>query len=142
MLTTNGREHWTLRGRGYRERRISFGLKRERSIRRRNVSCPVSTTLFLLFQKPGPSWVPGRTTREQPLWQEHARFIDRLFDEGRIVLGGPYADYSRALLVVQAQDAEEVRSLFREDPWATNGILVPQDVIEWTIFVDSRRRAE
>lgn len=102
----------------------------------------VSTTLFLLFQNPGPSWVPGRATREQPLWEEHAVFIDRLFDEGRIVLGGPYADYSRALVVVQAQDSGEVRDLFREDPWARNGILVPADVIEWTIFLDARRKAE
>jgi uncharacterized protein len=102
----------------------------------------VSTTLFLLFQKPGPSWVPGRPTREQPLWDEHAAFVDRLFDGGRIVLGGPYADYSGALLVVQAADAEEVRNLFREDPWAKNGILVPQDVIEWTVFLDSRRGAK
>jgi hypothetical protein len=67
----------------------------------------MSTTLFLVFRNPGPSWVPGRGTREQPLWDEHAVFIDRLFEEGRILLAGPYADSSRALLVVQARDAEE-----------------------------------
>ncbi|MGE5277633.1 MAG: YciI family protein [Acidobacteriota bacterium] len=101
----------------------------------------MSTTLFLVFRNPGPSWVPGRSTREQPLWEEHAAFIDRLFEEGRIVLAGPYADSSRALLVVQAGDAEEASNLFREDPWARSGILMPSDVIEWTVFLDSRPKA-
>lgn len=66
-------------------------------------------------------------------------FIDRLFEQGRIVLGGPYSDYSRALLVVQARDAEEVRNLFREDPWAKNEILLSAEINEWTVFLDSRR---
>ena len=42
------------------------------------------TTLFLVFRGPGPSWVPGRPTREQPLWDEHAAFMDRLFEQGRV----------------------------------------------------------
>lgn len=102
----------------------------------------MSATLFLVFRDPGPSWVPGLTSREQPLWDQHAIFMDRLFAEGRVVLGGPYADYSRVLLVIQARDAEEAAGLFLEDPWATGGILVPSEVVEWTIFLDSRQRAE
>jgi uncharacterized protein YciI len=101
----------------------------------------VSTTLFLVFRNPGPSWVPGRTTREQPLWDEHAEFIDRLFEQGRILLAGPYADCSRALLVVRARDAQEAGDLFRDDPWAGSGILVPSEVIELTVFLDARATA-
>jgi uncharacterized protein YciI len=100
------------------------------------------TTLFLVFQNPGPSWVPGLPTRQQPQWDQHAKFIDRLFDQGRIVLAGPYADYSRALLVVNARDAKEAQELFRDDPWAVQGILVESEVIEWSIFLDSRQRAK
>jgi uncharacterized protein len=96
------------------------------------------TTLFLVFQNPGPSWVPGLPTRQQPLWDQHASFIDRLFDQGRIVLAGPYADYSRAQLVVTARDAKEARELFRDDPWALHGVLIESEVIEWSIFLDSR----
>ena len=40
------------------------------------------TTLFLVFRGPGPAWVAGTPTREQPLWDEHAAFMDRLFEEG------------------------------------------------------------
>ena len=58
---------------------------------------------------------------------------------GRVVLGGPYADFSRALVIVEARDIQEVSSLFSHDPWEKEGILTPGEIIEWTIFLDSRR---
>ena len=99
------------------------------------------STPFLVFRDPGPSWVRGVHTRQQPLWDEHAVFMDGLFEAGRVVLAGPYADYSRALIIVEARDAEEASALFRGDPWEKAGILVPGQVIEWTVFLDSRRAA-
>ena len=100
------------------------------------------STLFLVFRNPGPSWVAGRSTRDQPLWDRHAIFMDRLFEEGWVVLGGPYADYSRALIIVQACDSNEASALFDDDPWAKNGVLVSSEVVEWTVFLDSRQNAE
>lgn len=102
----------------------------------------MSTTLFLVFRNPGPSWVPGAPTRQQPFWDEHAAFIDRLFEQGRIAMAGPYADYSRALLVVQASSKAEASELFRDDPWTRHGILVTSEVVEWTVYLDSRRNPE
>jgi uncharacterized protein YciI len=101
----------------------------------------VTTTLYLVFRDLGPSWVKGLPSREQPLWDEHAVFMDRLFDEGRIVLGGPYADYSRVLLIVAARNTDEAAELLRDDPWTKSGILVHGEVIEWTVFLDSRLRS-
>lgn len=98
----------------------------------------MATTLYLVFRDPGPSWVKGVPTRQQPLWDEHAAFMDRLFDDGRIVLAGPYADYSRVLLIVKAASTHQASELFRDDPWTTSGILVDSEVIEWTVFLDSR----
>ncbi len=100
----------------------------------------MATTLYLVFRNPGPSWVQGLTSRQQPLWDEHAVFMDRLFEQGRIVLGGPYADNSRVLLVVEARDAVEASELFRDDPWTKSSILVDSEAIEWTVFLDSPRR--
>jgi uncharacterized protein len=108
-------------------------------VRRRRIKRTVTPTLYLVFRDPGPSWVTGLPSRQQPLWDEHAVFMDRLFEHGRIVLAGPYADYSRVLLIVEARDADEASELFRDDPWTTSGILVHSDVIEWTVFLDSRR---
>jgi uncharacterized protein YciI len=99
----------------------------------------MSSTLFLVFRNPGQSWVPGLQSRQQPLWDDHAAFMDRLFKQGRIILGGPYADYSRVLIVVEAADQDEASALFRDDPWTSSGILIDSEVIEWTIFLDSRQ---
>lgn len=101
----------------------------------------MSSTLFLVFRDPGPSWVPGLPSRQQPLWDQHATFMDRLFEEGRIILGGPFADSSRVLLVVEARDAKEASELFRDDPWVGHGILIHSEIIEWSVFLDSRSRA-
>jgi len=94
-------------------------------------------TLFLVFRDPGPAWVAGRPTRQQPLWDEHAAFVDRLFEQGRVVMAGPYADYSRALVIIEARDPREASALFDADPWTTAGILVEGKVIEWTVFLDA-----
>jgi uncharacterized protein YciI len=80
------------------------------------------STLFLVFRDPGPSWVPGVPARQQPLWDDHAAFMDGLFEEGRVVLGGPYADCRHALVILEARDTEEALALFRGDPWEKAGI--------------------
>jgi uncharacterized protein YciI len=99
-----------------------------------------STTVYLVFREPGPGWVQGLPTRQQPGWDEHAAFMDRVFEQGCIVLAGPYADLSRVLLIVEARDRDAAASLFRDDPWTTTGILVDREVVEWTVFLDSRQR--
>lgn len=97
------------------------------------------SALFLVFRDPGPAWVRGTPTRQQPMWNEHAEFMDRMFETGRVVLAGPFADWSRALVIVEARDAAQAEGLFREDPWVKAGILLTGEVIEWTIFLDSRQ---
>ena len=96
-------------------------------------------TLFLVYREPGPAWVAGVTTREQPLWNEHATFMDGLFEEGRIVLAGPYGKEGRALVLMQVRDAAHASSLFDDDPWVKAGILLTERVVPWTIFLDSRQ---
>ena len=78
-------------------------------------------------------------TRQQPLWDEHAAFVDRLFEQGRIIMAGPYADFSRALVIVNARDANEASALFHADPWTEAGILIEGEVIKWSIFLDVRQ---
>ena len=94
--------------------------------------------LVALFQRHGSRWDESRPVREQALWDEHARFVDALHEAGKIVLAGPFADGSGSLVILRADSAEEVRALFRDDPWAREDILVAADVKEWTIFVDGR----
>ena len=101
----------------------------------------MSARLFLVYRVPGPAWVAGAPTRSQPLWDDHARFMDRIFEERRIVLAGPYGTDGRALVVLDVPDAAQASALFLEDPWVKSGILLTEKVVEWTIFLDSRGAA-
>ena len=93
-----------------------------------------------LFQRPGAGWIPGVPVRQQPHWDDHARFVDALFDGGKVILAGPFADGSGSLVVLAAESVEEARAMSRQDPWAQGDVLVAADVKEWTIFLDARDR--
>jgi uncharacterized protein len=95
---------------------------------------------FLIFFSPGPAWRAGKTSREQPYWREHAAFMDQIFEDGKVVLGGPYADYTRVLVIVEARDEEAVRALFAPDPFVFHEILHISSIHEWLIFLDARRK--
>ena len=43
--------------------------------------------------------------------------------------------------MVAARDAEEAGKLFRDDLWTRHGVLVESEIIEWSVFLDSRRKA-
>ena len=55
------------------------------------------TTYYAAFLRPGARWDPAKPVREQPFWDDHARFMDALFEKGAIVLGGPFADRTGSL---------------------------------------------
>ena len=95
---------------------------------------------FIVERPTGSAWVAGVDTREQPLWDEHAAFMDELFERGAVVLAGPLADGAGAAVsVMEAASADEVRALLAADPWVTKDILGVGEVREWRIFLDARR---
>jgi hypothetical protein len=86
----------------------------------------------------GGPWDWSRALREQEGWDEHARFMNGLVDEGLILLGGPLEGDREVLHVVAAASEEEIRRRFAEDNWAQSGMLVVQSVERWTILLDGR----
>jgi len=94
---------------------------------------------FLAISSAGPNRDPSKSTREQPLWDEHAAFIDQLVANGFILMGGPLVDESGAMLVVNADDENEVREKLKNDPWFTRGVLKLESVKRWQIFIDARK---
>src|SRR5215469_11048263 len=80
----------------------------------------------------------SKGTREQPFWGEHAKFIDQLVDEGFILMGGPLVDEGGSLLILNAQDENEVREKLKNDPWFKQGILKLESLKRWQIFIDER----
>jgi uncharacterized protein YciI len=93
---------------------------------------------FLVREARGPAWDPARARREQDGWEEHAAFVDRLVDEGVIVLAGPLGDVDGeyAALVAHVDDEQEIRRRLADDPW-TDTVLRIDSVERWTLWVGS-----
>src|SRR5215469_5292152 len=94
---------------------------------------------FLAISSAGLNRDFSKGTREQPFWDEHAKFIDQLVDEGFISMGGPLEDEGGALLILNAQNENEVREKLKNDPWAEHGVLKLESVKRWEIFIDQRK---
>ena len=94
---------------------------------------------FVVRVRRGGPWDWSRDMREQVGWDEHARYMDALAEEGFAVLVGPLEGEREVLWLVEAESEQAVRDRMAEDPWAANGMLTPDRIERWTIVVDARR---
>jgi hypothetical protein len=88
----------------------------------------------------GGPWDWSRGLREQDGWDEHARFMESLVDDGFIVLGGPVAGEREVLHAIDAPSEDAVRERLGDDNWHRNGMLTITSVESWTILLDGRLR--
>jgi uncharacterized protein YciI len=95
---------------------------------------------LVVLRRSGPEWDPSRPVEEQSGWPEHAAFMDRLVDEGFIVLGGPLADELRTAHAVEAESEDAIRATFGRDPWSGTHLVVGS-IDPWTIRLDGRGRS-
>jgi uncharacterized protein YciI len=96
--------------------------------------------LFVLRLERGGPWDWSRSMREQDGWNEHAKFMDNLVDEGFILLGGPLEGDRETMHIVEAPSEEAIRQRFTTDPWWVNGMLRPVRIERWEIVLDGRER--
>lgn len=94
---------------------------------------------FVILWGPGPAWISGKAVREQPYWEQHATFMDPLFENGMVVLGGPFADTTGSLVIVEAENEQEVADVFANDPFVLHDIFVRRLLKQWLLFLDARK---
>jgi uncharacterized protein YciI len=58
----------------------------------------------------------------------HRQYLARLKDEGKLAISGPFLDNYGALIVYEAETAEQAESYLKGDPFHANGVF-----LEWTI---------
>jgi uncharacterized protein YciI len=92
--------------------------------------------LYAVRVERGGPWDWSRGLREQEGFDEHARFMDALVDDGLIVLGGPLDDGRDVLHVIDAEDEQTIRDRLAADPWAANGMLTITRIEEWTVLLE------
>ena len=94
---------------------------------------------LVVLRQSGPEFDRSRPLEEQSGWSEHAAFMDALVDDGFVVLGGPIGDADRVLVVVEADDPQEIEARLATGPWHRDGILRIDSIEPWTIWLDGRR---
>jgi uncharacterized protein YciI len=74
---------------------------------------------------PGPAWLAGNTVFEQgPVMDEHLAFMRARFDDGTLLVGGPFATEESGLALFEAADLTTARHLVDQDPAAQADVLV------------------
>lgn len=103
------------------------------------IACVRFESMFFAvrLERGGP-WDWTRDLRAQDGWDEHARFMESLVDDGFIVLGGPLAGEREILHAVSASSEQAVRDRLAEDNWARKGMLRIMSIEPWTILLDGR----
>lgn len=88
----------------------------------------------VVFHRPGPAWLPGKTLFEQPGVREHVAHYGQWLQAGKLALGGPHLDAAGGGMMIPAPgvDEAEVRRFAAEDPAVLGGTLV-FEVRPWLI---------
>jgi len=93
--------------------------------------------LLAVFRSRGKRWNHALPMEEQPDWPSHAAFMNALQSEGFVLLGGPLEGTPDVLLIVRADDAQQVTARLSDDPWTRTGLLRTTQVRPWTLRLGS-----
>ena len=96
---------------------------------------------FLCTLIHGPSWKDASGIREQDGWSDHAAFMDRLVDEGLIVVRGPIGAGDHTAHLIEGADPRQIRARLAEDPWAKDNHLADGSLESWALWLDGRSSA-
>jgi uncharacterized protein YciI len=78
---------------------------------------------FVLTHAPGPAWDHAKGFRDQPGLAQHLGYMQRYFDAGKIVLGGPFLDDSGGMMIFDLGAIDEAREIAAADPTVKAGLL-------------------
>lgn len=95
---------------------------------------PAPKARFVLLYAPGEGWVKGKSIYEQPL-MEHASYMQKLMDEGKLLLGGPFTDSTGGEAVVECADAKEAQAILDADP-AVSSKVFTATMHEWHVVFE------
>lgn len=66
---------------------------------------------------------------------DHLAYLGRLHEEGSVLMAGPLADSSGAVMVLRADDEAAAQGLVDADPYTREGVAAGHILREWTVVV-------
>jgi uncharacterized protein YciI len=100
----------------------------------------IAPVIYAVRLERGGPWDWSRDMCEQDGWDQHARFMDSLVEDGFLLLGGPLEGDGEVLHVVEAPSEDAVRGRLTQDNWHRNGMLRVKSIDGWTVVLDGLRR--
>lgn len=80
---------------------------------------------------------PTRLDEHRP---RHKDYLASLFEQGRIVISGPLTDGAPgALLIIDADDADQVAAFLDLDPFWELGLIADRQIRSWQPFFGTAR---
>lgn len=70
-----------------------------------------------------PGFGPEMTLEERKAMSDHAEYLARLLEEGKLVLAGPCLDFAFGLAVLEVESEEAARQIMRSDPSVSSGVM-------------------
>ncbi len=89
------------------------------SVAARGEEAAPAPRFFLVQFTVGEAWAKDKAPHEQAYFAEHSANLKRLRTEGKLLLGGRYAD--KGIIIVAGVSEEAVRAEIDRDPSVVNG---------------------
>ena len=93
--------------------------------------------LFAVTRSRSVAWDDAKSMEEQADWPAHAAFMNALQVRGIVLLGGPLSGARDILLIMRAEDEQEITSCLSKDPWSRKEVLEIKTVAPWELRLGS-----
>jgi len=65
----------------------------------------------------------------------HREYLRSLLDAGKLVMSGPWADDTGALIVYEAESMADAERILDEDPYRSAGVIANATLKEWRVVM-------
>ena len=81
---------------------------------------------YVVLHKPGPKWQYGVDYRQQDGVNEHVGHYMKLYEQGKLELGGPFPvpDMGGMMVTTKEVSQEEIEAFAASDPAVKSGLLI------------------
>jgi uncharacterized protein len=74
----------------------------------------------------------------QSIRPAHRQYLAQLRERGQLAVSGPFTDGTGALIVYEAENADEAEKFLRGDPFHQNGIFLKYVLRPWNPVIANR----
>ena len=84
------------------------------------------THFLYLARPPRETFVADATPAEMQIMLQHFAFLQKLLDDGKLLLAGPCVDGAYGVAIFKVTDVAEARQLVDRDPAVVAGLFTPE----------------